>query len=84
MIAAVNANTRTVDGRTMYPHMYGDDGWYDYQESPYSQGALDVYYWSMDKADLKYVPENAWLKFLDGGKRGICRGGSAPGIRDHP
>ena len=71
MLAAVNANTRTVDGRTMYPHMYGDDGWYDYRESPYSQGALDVYYWSMDRKDLKYVPDDAWLKYLDGENDGF-------------
>ena len=72
MLAAVNANSRTVDGRTKYPQMYGDDGWYAYQDSPYSQGALDVYYWSMDPDDLKYVPENAWLKFLDGENEGFA------------
>ena len=73
MLAAVNANSRTVDGKTMYPQMYGDDGWYAYQDSPYSQGALDVYYWSMDPEDLKYVPENAWLKFLDGKNEDLRR-----------
>jgi hypothetical protein len=65
MINAVNSNTKTVDGETQYPHMYGDDGWYGYSAEPYQWGALDVYYWSMDKADRKYVPTSDWLDFLD-------------------
>lgn len=66
MLAAVNSNTKTVDGKTLYPHMYGDDGWYGYDETPYNQGAPDVYYWSMDKADRKFLPPSEWLEFLDG------------------
>src|SRR6267143_1827687 len=27
-IDAVNANQKTVDGKTVYPHMYGEQGWY--------------------------------------------------------
>jgi len=46
--------------------MYGDDGWYGFNESPYSQGALDTYYWSMDPADRKFIPSSEWLDFLDG------------------
>jgi hypothetical protein len=65
-INAVNANSKTVDGKTLYPQMYGDEGWYGYDETPYNQGALDVYYWSMDDADRKYVPPSEWLNFLDG------------------
>ncbi len=66
MLAAVNANTKSVDGKTLYPHMYGDEGWYGYDETPYCQGALDTYYWSMEPADRKYVPSSEWLDFLDG------------------
>ena len=65
-IEAVNANSKIVDGKTLYPHMHGGDGWYGYDEMPYSQGALDVYYWSMDMADRKFVPPSEWLDFLDG------------------
>lgn len=65
MLDAVNSNTKTVDGKTLYPHMYGDDGWYGYDESPYSEGALDTYYWSMKTADRKFVPPSDWLGFLD-------------------
>ncbi len=66
MLDAVNANAKTVDGKTLYPQMYGDDGWYGYAETPYNQGAPDVYYWSMDKADRKFLPPSEWLDFLDG------------------
>jgi hypothetical protein len=67
-IEAVNANSKIVDGKTLYPHMHGGDGWYGYDEMPYSQGALDVYYWSMDMADRKFVPPSEWLDFLDGNR----------------
>ncbi|MCH8102905.1 MAG: hypothetical protein IIB28_07110 [Chloroflexi bacterium] len=63
---AVNSNRREIDGTTMYPHMYGDDGWYDFTPDPLSVGALEVYYWSMDEADRGRVPPNDWLAFLEG------------------
>lgn len=65
-IEAVNAQARQVDGKTMYPQMYGDDGWYAWSPEPYSHGALDVYYWSMDRSDLERLPKNGWLAFLEG------------------
>ncbi|HEV8001240.1 MAG TPA: hypothetical protein VGP63_15240 [Planctomycetaceae bacterium] len=66
LIAAVNANGRRIDGQMMYPTMYGDDGWYAFYPKKYSQGALNVWYWSMDPADRERVGENGWLSFLDG------------------
>jgi hypothetical protein len=66
MIDKVNANSKTINGRVMYPHMYGDQGWYDYTPDKYSQGALEVYYWSMDHEDLKRLPMEGWVAFLDG------------------
>jgi hypothetical protein len=68
MLDAVNGNATLSDGKTVYPHMYGEDGWYAYSFTPYNEGALDIYYWSMDEADRKYVPPSDWLKFLDGVK----------------
>jgi hypothetical protein len=65
-IEAVNAQKKTVDGRTLYPHMYGDQGWYDYIPQPYSQGAAEVYYWSMRPDDRARVRNSGWLDFLDG------------------
>ena len=66
MLSAVNGNSKEEDGQTLYPHMHGDDGWYGFKPEPYSQGALDVYYWSMNDDDLKYVPKNPWIDFLRG------------------
>jgi hypothetical protein len=66
MLNAVNGNSKVVDGEKQYPHMYGDDGWYGFDPEPYSQGAIDTYYWSMDEADRKFVPETDWLNYLDG------------------
>jgi len=66
MLESVNGNSKYEDGKTLYPHMYGDDGWYGFDELPYSWGALDTFYWSMDAADRKYVPNSEWLEFLDG------------------
>ncbi len=66
MIDAVNANKKTVNGETVYPHMYGDEGWYEFSPSPYSEGALMVYYWSMKEKDKERVSDNEWLAFLDG------------------
>ncbi len=66
MLDKVNSNSKTVKGKTLYPHMYGDDGWYGFEETPYNQGALDVYYWSMDESARRFVPASGWLEFLDG------------------
>jgi hypothetical protein len=67
MLETINSHSKVEDGKTLYPHMHGDDGWYDYSPSPYAQGALDVYYWSMDPKDLKWLnAESGWLGFLHG------------------
>ena len=71
MIEAINANVKVIDGQEMYPHMHGDDGWYDYSAQPYSQGALEVYYWSMQRDDLKRLnEESGWIGFLEGNDPG--------------
>jgi len=66
MTDTINKNGKMVDGRMMYPTMYGDDGWYAYRPHKYQIGALEIYYWSMDPNDRKRVPANGWLDFLDG------------------
>jgi hypothetical protein len=63
---AVNANSRTVDGKLQYPTMYGADGWYGWQDAPWDVGALEVWYWSMKPEDLARVRKNGWLEFLQG------------------
>jgi hypothetical protein len=66
MIDAVNANARTVDGRKEYPTMFGADGWYGWQRTPWNVGALEVWYWSMRSADRERVGANPWVEFLEG------------------
>jgi hypothetical protein len=63
---AVNAHARTEGGRTLYPHMYGDRGWYDYRPDRYNPGVLEIYYWSMKEADRRRVADFDWLAFLEG------------------
>jgi hypothetical protein len=62
---AVNSNAKMMSGQKVYPRMYGNDGWYDFRDKPFDEGALAIYYWSMDKSDRKRVT-NDWLDFLDG------------------
>ena len=65
-IDAVNSHSRVENGRTLYPHMFGDKGWYDYRPEPYRHGVLELYYWSMKAADRRRVPDSGWLAFLEG------------------
>ena len=65
MLATINANAKEVDGQTVYPSMYGDDGWYAYGPHPYSAGALQTYLWSMDPND-RALADNDWIRYLEG------------------
>ena len=67
MIDKINSHAKTIDGEQQYPHMFGDKGWYNYSTAPYSLGALDVYYWSMERDDLKRLnTDGGWIGFLEG------------------
>ena len=66
VIDRVNENSKLIDGRTMYPRMCGDDGWYDYRPTPFDVGALEVWYWSQDARDLDRLGNNAWVGYLRG------------------
>uniref|UniRef100_A0A7C2JXU1 Uncharacterized protein n=1 Tax=Schlesneria paludicola TaxID=360056 RepID=A0A7C2JXU1_9PLAN len=66
MLDTVNANSRVIDGRTMYPFKYNDDGWYAFTPQPFNAFALELHYLSMKDSDRKWVPANAWLSYLDG------------------
>ena len=84
MAAAVNSQARDQGGRKQYPTMYGDDGWYGWQDTPWSVGAVDVWYWSQRSGDLPaesrpWTPPSGsgayaspgtsgWIQFL-GGRR---------------
>lgn len=66
MLDRVNGQGKVVDGRTVYPHMYGDHGWYDFTPEQYFHGALELWYWSMDPGDLKRLPADPWVAYLQG------------------
>ena len=66
-IDAVNSHSRQENGRTVYPHMYGDQGWYDYRSEPYQHGVLELYYWSMKDEDRRRVGELG-LAVVSGGR----------------
>ena len=62
----VNSNAIEKAGFKQYPHMYGDDGWYDFTDQRYSEGSHEIYYWSMDPKDIKLGPENRWESYING------------------
>jgi hypothetical protein len=66
MMDAVNANGKMMKGKTQYPTMYGDQGWYGWQDKPWSVGAQEVWYWSMKAEDLKRVNPQGWVGYLQG------------------
>lgn len=69
-IDAVNANKKVVDGKTVYPRMYGDKGWYDFTPEKYSEGAMEIAYLSMQPDDLARVANHPWLSYLAGKNAG--------------
>ena len=62
----INSNSKEIDGQTMYPRGYGDDGWYEFHKEPFSSGAYETYYWSQDPADRERAGSNPWQDYLDG------------------
>ena len=66
VIDGVNSNMKVEDGQALYPHMHGDDGWYDYRPERFDTGARELYYWSMEASDLERVSEDPWYSYLSG------------------
>ncbi len=67
MLNQVNANRKVVDGQTVYPRMYGDDGWYHFLPEPFAPSAQELYYWTFDRSSLDLLPTKPrWVSFLDG------------------
>jgi len=67
MMDAVNAHAQTnTEGVKQYPTMYGANGWFGWQNTPWNVGALEVWYWSMKDTDLARAPRSPWIEFLQG------------------
>lgn len=62
----INAQKKVIDGRPLYPRMYGDNGWYAFEPQEYNFNALEIYYLSMKPEDRRRVPRNGWLDYLEG------------------
>ena len=71
MIDAVNGHARTVDGRTEYPTMHGERGWYGWRPTPWNVGALELWYWSMKPEDRPRIGRNPWIEYLEGNNPGF-------------
>jgi hypothetical protein len=69
-IDLVNSYSKLVDGKPVYPHMHGDNGWYNYTAEKYKHGALEIYYMSMKTSDKQRVRDNPWISYLDGAQSG--------------
>lgn len=69
-IDTINSNSKVVDGQTVYPKNYGDDGWYNYTSGKYNAGAYDIWYLSMNPNDRKRLGNDAWITFLEGNNPG--------------
>ena len=65
-IEKINAEGKEVDGRMVYPSMYGDKGWYHFTPAKYSHGAQEVWYWSMRDDDRRRLPQGGWQAYLQG------------------
>lgn len=65
-IDTINANKKVVDGKTVYPTMYGENGWYEYTPSPYTHGALEIAFLSMKPEDIARVGSYGWFNYLAG------------------
>jgi hypothetical protein len=66
MIDLINENSKRINGVKHYPRMFGDEGWYDYQRSPWNYGALECWFWTGSEKNRQRVAENPWVKYLSG------------------
>ncbi|HKB42432.1 MAG TPA: hypothetical protein VKD72_38755, partial [Gemmataceae bacterium] len=62
----VNAQKKVVDGKALYPSMYGAKGWYAYTPRRYEHNARELYYLSMKPEDRRRAGSDRWLDYLEG------------------
>ena len=73
-------NKKVVDGHTLLPQMYGDPRGHKYNGEPefyhytgnlFVNRLIEIYLWSMDRADLARIPtDEGWVAFLEGNDPG--------------
>lgn len=66
---------KIVGGQLMIPRMFGDprgyrysgrEEWYHWTTRLYTRRLFQIYYWSMDRRDLRWAPLTGWLAYLEG------------------
>ncbi len=72
----IYAQKKVENGKELFPTMYGDPRgykhngdpeWYQFRENAFpSARALETYMWSMDRKDLRGVPVQGWLAYIEG------------------
>jgi hypothetical protein len=62
----INGQQKVIDGQTMYPRMYGDQGWYGFEPTKFSDYDRELYFLSMKAEDRTPLAESSWLRFLAG------------------
>ena len=61
----------------------GPEGWYDFRPQRFAPGALELFYWTLDRSALDLLPEwPRWVRYVTGGDDGLSRAGAAGGSRD--
>ena len=68
---AINSHAKVENGRTLYPHMHGDKGWYAYTPEKFNDYALEAWFLTMKAEDRARAPRSAWLEFLEGRNPGF-------------
>jgi hypothetical protein len=69
-IANLYAARKIENGRILLPNKYGDNGWYGCTADQHFDVQKDIYLWSMDAADLKWIAEDPWIRYLEGKNSG--------------
>lgn len=74
-MANLYEHKKVIDGKLMIPRMFGDprgykytgqEEWYNWTPRLYTDRLFQIYYWSMDRADLENLPIEGWLAYLEG------------------
>ncbi|NML05893.1 hypothetical protein [Sphingomonas sp. G-3-2-10] len=65
--AAINAQSKTIDGKLHAPTMYGPEGWYSFKPGPYRTNGFEIWYVTQDPADRTAAGSHPWVSFLEGG-----------------
>jgi len=69
-IGNLYAARKIENGRILLPNKHGDQGWYGYTPDQHLDVQRDIYLWSMDRADLKWIVDDPWIAYLEGKKPG--------------